>query len=129
MLAVKEAKGDDDALAWRFLNNVITTLGSDGMSSEDSEGEDTEPIFCTHILPWRRDIVKELNIIDQQRLQDSDIFSPRGAKSAKRIRSDNFSKSERKVVKGLPVHSMIRVGWLRTKECPQMYHSAGCRSM
>ena len=48
MLAVKEAKGDDDALAWRFLNNVITTLSSDGMSSEDSEGEDTEPIFCTH---------------------------------------------------------------------------------
>ena len=102
MLAVKEAKGDDDTLAWRFLNNVITTLGSDGMNSEDSEGEDTEPIFCTHILPWRRDIVKELNIIDQQRLRDSDIFSPRGAKSVKRIRSDNFSKSERKVVKGLP---------------------------
>ena len=68
MLAVKEAKGDNDAVAWQFLSNVITTLGSDGMSSEDSEGEDTEPIFCTHILPWRRDIVKELNIIDQQRL-------------------------------------------------------------
>jgi len=36
MLAVKEAKGDDDVVAWQFLNNVITTLGSDGMSSEDS---------------------------------------------------------------------------------------------
>ena len=102
MLAVKEAKGDDDVVAWRFLNNVITTLGSDGMSSEDSEGEDTEPIFCTHILPWRRDIIKELNIIDQQRLRDSDIFSPRGAKAAKRIRNDNFLKSDRKAVKGLP---------------------------
>ena len=102
MLAVKEAKGNDDVVAWQFLNNVITTLSSDGMSSEDSEGEDTEPIFCTHILPWRRDIIKELNIIDQQRLRDSDIFSPRGAKAAKHIRNDNFSKSDRKAVKGLP---------------------------
>ena len=102
MLAVKEAKGNDEVLAWQFLDNVIMTLGSDGMSSEDSEGEDAEPIFCTHILPWRRDIVKELNIIDQQRLRNSDIFSPRGAKAAKRLRSDNFPKSERKAVKGLP---------------------------
>ncbi|KAI6094983.1 hypothetical protein F5141DRAFT_1068813 [Pisolithus sp. B1] len=90
MVAVKEAKGDDDVVAWRFLHSVITKLGSDGMSSEDSDGEDTETIFCTHTLPWRRDIVKELNLIDQRRLQDSSIFSPRGAKAAKRIRRDNF---------------------------------------
>ncbi|KAI6141535.1 hypothetical protein EDD17DRAFT_1457740, partial [Pisolithus thermaeus] len=69
-----EAKGDDDIVAWRFLHSVITKLGSDGMSSEDSDSEDTETIFCTHMLPWRRDIVKELNLIDQQRLQDSSIF-------------------------------------------------------
>ena len=97
-----EANGDNDAVAWQFLSNVITTLCSDGMSSEDSEGKDTEPIFCTHILPCRRDIVKELNIIDQQRLRDSDIFSPRGAKAVKCIRSDNFSKSDQKAIKGLP---------------------------
>ena len=102
MLATKEAKGDGDTVAWWFLNDIIITLGSDGMSSEDSEGEDTKPIFCTHILPWRKDITKELNIIDQQWQRDSDVFSPRGAKAAKHIRSDNFPKSERKAVKGLP---------------------------
>ncbi|KAI6131170.1 hypothetical protein EV401DRAFT_1884065 [Pisolithus croceorrhizus] len=85
MVAVKEAKGDDDIVAWRFLHSVITKLGSDGMSSEDSDGKDTETIFCMHTLPWRRDIVKELNLIDQRRLQDSSIFSPRGAKAAKCI--------------------------------------------
>ncbi|KAI6017356.1 hypothetical protein BKA83DRAFT_4029954, partial [Pisolithus microcarpus] len=69
-----EAKGDDDIVAWRFLNSLITTLGSDGMSSEDSNGEDTEAIFCTRMLPWRRDIVRELQIVDQQRLRDSTIF-------------------------------------------------------
>jgi len=68
MVAIKEAKGDDDVVAWQFLSNVITMLGSDGMSSEDSDGKDTEPIYCTHTLPWRRDIIKELNLIDQQRL-------------------------------------------------------------
>ena len=68
MVAVKEAKGNDDVVAWQFLSNVITMLGSDGMSSKDSDGEDTEPIYCMHTLPWRRDIIKELNLIDQQRL-------------------------------------------------------------
>ncbi|KAI6102072.1 hypothetical protein F5141DRAFT_1217624 [Pisolithus sp. B1] len=125
MVAVKEAKGDDDVVAWRFLHSVITKLGSDGMSSEDSDGEDTETIFCTHTLPWRRDIVKELNLIDQRRLQDSSIFSPRGAKAAKRIRRDNFSPSERKAVEGLPPHSMMKVGWLRTKEWPRTSISGG----
>ncbi|KAI5988139.1 hypothetical protein EDC04DRAFT_2551422, partial [Pisolithus marmoratus] len=74
MVAVKEAKGDDDVVAWRFLSSVVATLGSDGMSSEDSDGEDTETVYCTHTLPWRRDIVKELNLIDQRRLEDSSIF-------------------------------------------------------
>ncbi|KIK12698.1 hypothetical protein PISMIDRAFT_18548 [Pisolithus microcarpus 441] len=111
MVAVKEAKGDDDVVAWRFLNSLITTLGSDGMSSEDSNGEDTEAIFCTRTLPWRRDIVRELQIVDQQRLRDSTIFSPRGAKAAKRIRGDNFPQSEQKAVKGLP-HPFYNEGWL-----------------
>ncbi|KAI6139084.1 hypothetical protein EDD17DRAFT_1436602, partial [Pisolithus thermaeus] len=74
MVATKEAKGNDDVIAWWFLHSVITRLGSDGMSSEDSDGEDTETIFCTHTLPWRRDIIKELTLIDQQRLQESSIF-------------------------------------------------------
>ncbi|KAI6095704.1 hypothetical protein F5141DRAFT_1068121 [Pisolithus sp. B1] len=85
MVAIKEAKGDDDIVAWQFLHSVITRLGSDGMSLEDSDGKDTETIFCMHTLPWRRDIIKELNLIDQQRLQDSSIFSPRGAKAARCI--------------------------------------------
>jgi len=115
MVAVKEAKGDDDVVAWQFLSNVITMLGSDGMSSKDSDGEDTKPIYCTHTLPWRRDIIKELNLIDQQRLQDSDIFSPRGAKAAKHLRSDNFSQSEQKAVQGLPC-PFYDEGWFTQNE-------------
>ncbi|KAI6116548.1 hypothetical protein EDD17DRAFT_1443094, partial [Pisolithus thermaeus] len=74
MVAVKEAKGDNDLVAWQFLSSIITTLGGDGMSSEDSDGEGTETVYVTCSLPWRRDIIKELNLIDQQRLQDSSIF-------------------------------------------------------
>ncbi|KAI6008625.1 hypothetical protein EDC04DRAFT_2906986 [Pisolithus marmoratus] len=111
MVAVKEAKGDDNVVAWQFLSSVVAMLGSDGMSSEDSDGEDTETVYCTHMLPWRRDIVKELNLIDQRRLEDSSIFSPRGAKAAKRIRSDKFLQSEQKPVKGLP-RPFYDAGWL-----------------
>ncbi|KAI6039265.1 hypothetical protein EDC04DRAFT_2895511 [Pisolithus marmoratus] len=111
MVAAKEAKGDDDVVAWRFLSSVVTMLGSDGMSSEDSDGEDTETVYCTHTLPWRRDIIKELNLIDQWRLEGLSIFSPRGAKAAKRIRSNKFSQSERKPVKGLP-RPFYDAGWL-----------------
>ncbi|KAI5996764.1 hypothetical protein EDC04DRAFT_2909832 [Pisolithus marmoratus] len=118
MVAAKEARGDDDVVAWWFLSSVVTTLGSDGMSSEDSDGEDTETVYCTHTLPWRRDIIKELNLIDQRRLKGSSIFSPRGATAAnaKHIRSDKFSQSERKPVKGLPC-PFYDASWLaRNKE-------------
>ncbi|KAF9236395.1 hypothetical protein BU15DRAFT_63992 [Melanogaster broomeanus] len=90
----------DDALAWEFLNQVITTLGSDGMSSDESGQEDMEPVFFTRVMPWRRDIAKELKIIDTPRYLDSDILSPQGAKLAKHIRSTN--STSRKAVQELP---------------------------
>ena len=116
MLAVKEAKGNDEVLAWQFLNNVIMTLGSDGISSEDSKGEGAEPIFCTHILPCRRDIVKELNIIDQQRLRNSDIFPPEVQRLQNASEVTTSPNQSGKLSRAYPVHSMIRIGWLRTKE-------------
>ncbi|KAF9233650.1 hypothetical protein BU15DRAFT_66404 [Melanogaster broomeanus] len=90
----------DDVLAWEFLNQVITTLGSDRMSSDESGQEDMEPVFFTRAMPWRRDITKELKIIDTSCYLDSDILSPQGAKRAKRIRSTN--PTSRKAVRELP---------------------------
>jgi hypothetical protein len=89
---VRAERGEkDDALAWEFLNQVVTTLGSDGMSSDESGQEDMEPVFFTRAMPWRRDIAKELKIIDTSRYLDSDILSPKGAKAAKRIKSTNHT--------------------------------------
>ncbi|KAG9316504.1 hypothetical protein JVU11DRAFT_2547 [Chiua virens] len=42
-------------------------------------------------MPWRRDIKKELNIINTQCLQERQIFSPRGAKVTKHTYSSNLS--------------------------------------
>ncbi|KAG9315639.1 hypothetical protein JVU11DRAFT_3281 [Chiua virens] len=101
-LAEVKAERDDDAAVWAFLLDVVSTLGSDGTSSDESGDEDMEIAFHNHGMPWRRDIKRELNIIDIQRTQDKETFCQKGAKLTKRIRSGNALPSSRRPVMGLP---------------------------
>lgn len=95
-------QNDDDAAVWQFLLNMVETLGSDGMSSDESGDEDIQTVFNVRAMPWRRDIRKELDIIDVQRALEKDIFTRKGAKVTKCIRSANAPPSSRKPVIGLP---------------------------
>ncbi|KAG8212870.1 hypothetical protein J3R82DRAFT_11198, partial [Butyriboletus roseoflavus] len=60
----KEGSENEDARAWRFLHDTVKTLGTDGMSSEESGKDDMEPVFFTSVMPWQRDIARELRLID-----------------------------------------------------------------
>jgi hypothetical protein len=103
IISLKRADREADLPIWEWLSRILNSLGPDGMSSEESCTEgDIETIYRVKILAWRRDIEKELTIIDRQRVLDSDIFSPRGSKPVKRLRGTGTHASERDPVVGLP---------------------------
>ena len=104
VVALKMETGDNDLTAWEWLQRLVKMLGEHGMSSEESAGEnEVEPVLYIKRLEWRRCIDRELDIIDAERMLDSDIFSPRGAKPVKRIRAPGNPVGSRDAVNGLPV--------------------------
>jgi hypothetical protein len=59
-------KDKDDINLWKWLKKVLTTYGVDGMSSDDSVYDDhtMKKSYKTRSVPWRRNIDKELEILD-----------------------------------------------------------------
>jgi len=101
--------------AWEFLDQLLDLLGDWGMSSDSSDdGQGIEDVYRVKILPWRKDITKELDLIDSERRfakkitkDQNDVFnkigfSQQGTKPRRRIRSDAASTSERYPLAGLP---------------------------
>ncbi|KAF8573181.1 hypothetical protein K439DRAFT_1376215 [Ramaria rubella] len=76
-----------DLPMWKWLEKLIKHLGADGMSSEESGNKgDTEDVLHVKAVPWCHDLENKLSIIDQQRMADAEIFSPRGSRPTKRLR-------------------------------------------
>ncbi|KAG1828000.1 hypothetical protein EV424DRAFT_1537001 [Suillus variegatus] len=100
----KDAEDEDEDLpAWMWLQNLIKTLGDGGMSSEESDVENNvQCVLRVKNMAWRRGIERELNVIDQQRVLDDEIFAPQGSKPMKRIRAPGNSTSLWSPVTGLP---------------------------
>ena len=94
----------EDVPVWEWLSHLIKTLGECGMSSEESAVEnDIEHVLRIKRMEWRRCIDKQLEIIDTERLVDSDIFARQGAKPVKRIRAHDNPESRRDPIPGLPM--------------------------
>lgn len=92
----------EDLPVWEWLLRLIKTLGEHGMSSEESAVEnDIETVLRVKRMHWRRCIDRELDIIDTERLVDSDIFARQGAKPVKRVRAPDNPVSSRDPVPGL----------------------------
>jgi hypothetical protein len=93
-----------DVASWKWLKSVIEKLGWDGMSSEESEEEGaTMTVYRPRILGWRRNIDKELKLIDDEYLRLSRTRPRRGPHSAPRRRNAGNKLSQRDPVSGLPV--------------------------
>ncbi|KAI6023616.1 hypothetical protein BKA83DRAFT_4019556, partial [Pisolithus microcarpus] len=66
---------EDDTGAWKWLQRLVKTLGEHGMSSDESDiGNDVEEVLRVKNMGWRRSIARELDLVDLQRLVDTDIF-------------------------------------------------------
>ena len=117
---MKEAAEENDANIWRWLVDVLERLGENGMSSDESGVEnEIETIYHIKMMPWRRNIVTELQIIDDQWLVDIDIFTPRGSKPVKRRWGIRNIQSSRKAVANLP-HAFYNE-WLERQ--PPKFHA------
>jgi hypothetical protein len=82
---------------------MVKTLGHEGMSSEESEVEDEiNTVLRVKTLEWRRDIEKELGIIDSARVAGPRTFGKSGAKPMIRRRGDKLLLSKREPPTGLP---------------------------
>jgi len=112
-------KATDDLVIWQWLLGLVETLGIDGMSSEESEGDDdTEITFHVKTLPWRRNITEELQIIDNMRLLEKGIFAPQGSKPVKRLQGTSVV-STREAAMGLP-RTLYDESWLRLQPHPNL---------
>ncbi|KAI6162415.1 hypothetical protein EDD17DRAFT_1757181 [Pisolithus thermaeus] len=104
MVKSKSEAQDDDLQSWKWLRSLIKMLGEHGMSSEESSVENgVENVLRVKNMPWRRNIDRELEIVDFQCLLDTDIFSPQGSKPLTHKRSPDNPSTTRDAVKALPL--------------------------
>ena len=121
MADLKEQEGAANAPVWQWLSSMVEKLGKDGMSSEESDtdthGSSIEPVCRTRVMKWRRKIESELQVIDDQRYLDDNIFAHGGSKPVMRILGFQNKPSARPPVPGLPC-SFYDDEWLQQ----QMVH-------
>lgn len=96
---------------WDFLLRLVETLGIGGMSSDDTEDEGG---YTIKVLPWRKDIRKHLNYIDDRR---QDVVSGRGSQPRKRGLGTRSSK--RNAARKLP-RILYNEAWLAIREHDQL---------
>lgn len=64
------------------------------MSSDASCKVRYETVYRMKVLPWRREMDQTMDIIDEARVADADLYSAAGSKPAKRAR-DHATTSDR----------------------------------
>lgn len=112
MIKLKAEDQTNDLHLWKWLGSVLEHLGADGMSSDESSTETFETVYQVKNVRWRRDIANYMDIIDRQRLKDTDIFTPKGSKPVKRLRGTANPASRREPVCGLP-RSFYKDDWFQ----------------
>ncbi|TFK45213.1 hypothetical protein OE88DRAFT_1740496, partial [Heliocybe sulcata] len=114
-LIEEKASGcEPDIEGWKWLHELVTNLTEMGMSSEESDDENGVAVFRVRALPWRRDIEKELSLVDALGSQRGSLYQKRGAKPAKRVRGTQLLSS-RPPAAGLP-RALYRNEWWNERE-------------
>lgn len=109
MIQLKEGEGDPDKDLhfWKWALEVIKRLKAEGMSSDESGGENlgVERVYRVKIVVWRRRMEDILELVDRGR-RDRGIFSLCGSTGVTRLRcpagSTDWPKSTRDVAESLP---------------------------
>ena len=112
-----------DLWIWKRMRKMLQWYGQEGISSEESEAEDFEEIYCPKHLPWRRESVSEMmDLIDRvRRLPGQKSHSKKGKLPMCRIHNKSNGVSSQAACKGLPVDLYDADWWVNEvrKESPQ----------
>ena len=119
VIALHIGNPESDVAVWRFLEKVLDLLGPDGMSSEDTCDDLHETVFRVKVLEWRRPMDDHMEIIDNQRVLDRELFSRQGSRPGKRLR-DGTLKSTRDPVRRLP-RQLYNPDWLKAQNAHQVH--------
>ena len=119
LIELKEEEAANDLPVWRWLKTVLTRLGEDGMSSDESDTDQRTglPIYQVKNMKWRRKMAYQLDLIDKQRVLDKDIYASRGTKPVVRFRDERNGDSRRAVAVGRP-RKLYCTTWLQ-EQTPQ----------
>jgi hypothetical protein len=90
----------DSALAWQILFSLVDTLGKDGQSSDETDGDN----HAVHIKDWRSDDVKRLLLYIDANRKTTNATGTRigGVRAFIRVRRAYGPLSARQAVAGLP---------------------------
>lgn len=107
----------EDVDTWKFVHRVLTTLGSEGMSSDESEvdTETSRTMYHVRVPAWRRDVDKFMDFIDAHR---ENAIVKAGNKGRMDRKRDGKFTSDRRPVYGLP-RSFYDGAWLNTQNAEQ----------
>lgn len=104
-----------DLKIWKWLLELVRTLGTDGMSSEDTDHEGGYTVYRVKHLGWRRKMEDYLDLIDAERQVPDGKYSRAGSDSRRRIRDDHNDNSDRKPAKCLPIN-LYNQDWIADQD-------------
>lgn len=113
-IQVKRETEAEDLQSWLYLRDLLIQLTPDGMSSDDSGDENHQVVYYVKVMPWRREeLANFMETLEKARVDDRDLWDPRGGKPGKRIQryTGNAIVSKRRVVQHLP-RSLYSETWL-----------------
>jgi hypothetical protein len=113
-IQLRQETGGEDLEGWQYVRNLLLHLTVDGMSSDESAVVDHQVVYYVKIIPWRKEQVNEImEILENARVDDKELWDPRGGKPIQRIRryTGNALKSHRRTIKNLP-RSLYAQRWL-----------------
>jgi len=111
-----EDQGDMDLPQWKFLEELVCGLGQHGMSSDKTDG-DEHHIIRVRRKPWRRNIERQLAMIDGVKKQWPLLFFRRqgpGRQDKLRDVLENRPVSKSPTPIGLPL-AMFDRDWYKAR--------------
>ena len=117
MIDLKESEHASDTPIWKWLHQLIKTLGEDGTSSDESEVNEQigHTIYHIHKMPWCHNIDFEILTINKLHFNDKDLFSNRGSMPSPRLRSNRNKNSSQMPPKCLP-RAVYNGDWIANQQ-------------